>query len=457
MSKNNSSYGRLNVLKRLVNGDGVVCFLGVGGVSMSSLLALSSYFGIRTFGIDRREGEYVSELIEDGEEIVLGNAELPYDAKLLVYTLAVDEYDPIIKEAERRGVPCVSRAEYMGALTSVYRTKIAVSGSHGKSTVTAMLHSVFTLAGVNPTTLSGARLGRGKRAYCIGSLDCLLFESCEYKDSFLAFEPTLSLFLNLEYDHVDYFLSIEQLADSFLAAAKKAGRAIINIDDEKLREISKKLYTPPITVGKIDEAEYRYEPICTRPHGVSAKLFKRDEYIGDISLGVIGEFNITNAVMACVAAMECGIEFDVCRRALSNFSGIPTRLEKIGMWRTRALYFDYAHHPTEISEGIKAIKSDTGGDLTVVFGPHTFSRTKALADSFAAALSLADNLLITEIDAVRETDDGSVSSEILASKCGGKVIRTESELESGLCALRGAIAVMGAADLDWVKKFFLKY
>ena len=173
-----------------------------------------------------------------------------------------------------------------------------------------------------------------------------------------------------------------------------------------------------------------------------------------ITLNIIGEFNILNAVMACVAALECGIDFMTCQRALLSFRGIPTRLEKKGVWRGREVYFDYAHHPTEIKEGIKAIKNYTGNDLTVIFGPHTFSRTKALMDDFVSSLSYADNLFITEIDAVREEKDESITSSLLADRTNGTVNHTASELEYELSKSTGAIAVMGAADLGWVKKIF---
>ena len=453
MSKNNSSFGRLNVLEIISSPEGRVCFLGVGGVSMSSLLVLSAHFGIRTLGVDGKDGEYIRELMESGEDVRVGRRELPSDVKLLVYTLAADENDPMIREAEKKGVPCVSRAEYMSALSDAYRLKIAVSGTHGKSTVTAMLHHIFSRAALNPTTLSGARLGRGMCAYHVGSLDLFLYEACEYKDSFLAFDPSIALFLNLEYDHVDYFENEDQLEESFLHAAEKAGHAIINADDEKLLKIARKLHTPPIKVGKSIDCEYRYAPISGAPSHPSARFFRGEELLGEISLSLLGEFNLLNAVMACACAVECGVDFFVCRRALAEFSGIPTRLERVGTWQGREIYFDYAHHPTEIKEGIKAIKSDTGGDLTLIFGPHTYSRTKKLFDFFAKSLSLADHILITEIDAVREAADESISSAHLAERVGGRVVRSTSELEAELARTTGAIAVMGAADLGWVKEF----
>ena len=147
---------------------------------MSSLMALSSRFGVKTLGFDMHDGEYLNELRQGGGNVAVGATELPPDAKLIVYTLAVSDNDPILVQAEKRKIPSVSRAEYMSAVSIAYRTKIAVSGSHGKSTVTSMLHHILTYACLNPTTLSGARLGCGNSAYHIGSLDCFIYEACEY-------------------------------------------------------------------------------------------------------------------------------------------------------------------------------------------------------------------------------------------------------------------------------------
>lgn len=455
MSKNNSSFGRLNILKILAHGGGRIVFLGAGGVGMSSLMALTSHFGIKTQGFDRASSVYLDALKRSGEEVTVGDGELPSDTALLVYTLAISESDPLILSAELRKIPCVSRAEYMSAIVSAYKMKIAVSGSHGKSTVTAMLHSIFTEAGKNPTTVSGASLYNTGEAYRIGALDYILFESCEYKDSFLSFEPDMALFLNLEYDHTDYFKSFDDLCQSFAKAAQKSAISIINVDDGKLREIGEKLYTTPIKVGINQCADYRYEPISEFLPKIAARVYYGDRELGVLRLNILGQFNISNAVMATAAAMECGISFDVCASALSCFRGAPSRLEYVTRWQGREVYFDYAHHPTEISAGIKAIKDYTGGDITLIFGPHTYSRTKSLFDSFIDALSLADHLLLTPIDAIREEKDDTVSSEALASLAGGRVVYTVKEVVSALSQTKGTIVVMGAADLSWVKSIFL--
>lgn len=457
MSKNNSSYGKLNILKLLSEAEGCVSFVGAGGVSMSALMRLSGSFGIRCVGFDKKNGEYVSAMRELGEEIRVGEGQrLPCDTALAVYSLAIDENDPILIQAREMGVPCVSRAEYMSAITMPYERKIGVSGSHGKSSSVAMLHAIFSEWGANPTTLSGAYLSGTKSSYHIGALDYLIYEGCEYKDSFLSFEPNIALFLNFDYDHADYFKTEEQLADSFLCAIKKAGVPIVNADDGKLRKIAQKCDTPPVFVGRGEECKYRYKIISETPRALEFRMYRCGAPLGEITLSLMGAFNISNAAMAIAAALESGVPFSVCRTALLDFCGIPSRLERIGSYKGRQVFSDYAHHPTEIKCGIKALKSDTGGKLTVIFGPHTYSRTYALYDGFVEALSMADFLLLTEIDPVREERINCVSSDMLAADAGGRVIRAPEELSSLLDSTEGAIVIMGAADMTEIKKCLQK-
>lgn len=458
MSENNSSFGINNILKIISKGGTRVHFLGVGGAGMSSLFRLSRYFGIRATGTDSARGEYFDSLVSDGEEVecMAGGAPfLPQGTELLVYSLAIDEMDATLSAAREQGIPTVSRAEYLAALATCFDNTVAISGSHGKSTVTAMLAHILTHSGKNPTVLSGASLFRGEN-YRIGSLDHLVFESCEYKDSFLIPKPDIAVFLNLELDHVDWFKSLDDICASFLKAMRRAGRAIVNIDDREIAKNVLKLYTPPVTFGKSPDADYRITPLSEAPRDLRFSLEYRGKELGDITLSMIGAFNIYNATAATVAAMECGVTFDECRAALSSFLGIGRRLERIGEFNGRPLYYDYAHHPTEIAEGIKAVKSDTGAPVTVIFGPHTYSRTKGLWSGFVNSLCMAENVILTEISAIREPKIEDISSERLACECGARVARDDAELLRLLEGSEGAIIIMGAADMSRVKKVVLK-
>ena len=425
---------------------------------MSSLFRLSEHFGIRASGIDRSRGEYFDALLDDGACVECcgeGGAPLPEDAQLVVYSLAVDEGDRALLEAEARGVPAVSRAEYLAALATCFGHTVAISGSHGKSTVTAMLAHILDYAGKNPTVLSGASLQGGTNCR-IGALDYLVFESCEYKDSFLIPRPDTAVFFNLELDHVDWFSSLEDISHSFLKAMSQARCAIVNTDDSEIAKNAEKLYTPPISFGKSLDADYRIRVNSEAARDLRFSLEYKGKMLGNIELSTLGAFDIYNATAAAVAAMRCGVSFDECRRALSTFCGIGRRLELIGEFCSRPVYYDYAHHPTEIAGGIKAVKSDTGGAVTVIFGPHTYSRTKGLWSGFVNSLCMADHVILTEISAIREAKIEDVNSDRLALECGGEVLREVSDVRRLLARTEGAIIIMGAADMSEVKKAVLE-
>lgn len=458
MSKNNSSFGINNILKIISNADAHVHFLGVGGSGMAPLFRLSSHFGISVSGSDAAHGAGLDGLLRDGG-CVWCSADaapaVPEHTSLLVYSLAVDERDAELLDAESRAIPTVSRAEYLAALATCFENTVAVCGSHGKSTVTAMLSRIFDVAGKNPTTLCGASLSKDTGNCRIGALDQLIFESCEYKDSFLIPRPDFAVFLNLELDHVDWFPTLDKLSESFLHAMNRAGRAVVNIDDPQIAKNIGKCYTPPVSFGKNADADYRIIPASDTPHALRFSLSHHGCTLGEISLSMIGTFNIYNAAAATVTALECGIPFEVCARALSDFQGIERRLEYIGEYNSRPVYYDYAHHPTEIAEGIKAVKSDTGGHVTVIFGPHTYSRTKGLWRGFVNSLCMAEYIILTEISAIRESKIEDISAEGLAAECGAAVVGRDGLIQELVDRTDGAIIIMGAADMNGVKKVLI--
>lgn len=450
MSKNNSLYGRVNILKKIIEKNAHIHFVGSSGVGMSSLLLLSSYFGISVSGEDRSSCDYIEALSRVADINIGGHKKIPEKTTLLVYTLAVDEEHEALVEAEKMGIPSVSRAEYMSALVEPFVTKIGVVGTHGKSTTTAMLNKIFRDGGLSPTTICGAPLHKDGRGIEVGNLDYLIYESCEYKNSFLCFEPTLSLFLNLEYDHPDFFESIDALSDSFLAAMKKTRRAIVSYDDERLRKIALGCDISPVFFGQERELEYSYELIEGKNN--SFFVYYKGDRVGRIDLSIIGDFNVKNAMGAVAVAHEVGIPFPAICSSLSEFSGISRRLEKIGTWQNRCVFYDYAHHPTAIKGGIEAIRSHTKRPLTVIFSPHTYSRTKALWDDFVYSLSLADYKIITEISAIREQKIEGISANALAECVGGVCSKTPEELLIELSKTEGDIVIMGAGEVEWIKR-----
>ena len=449
MSKNNSSFGISKILS-IISGEGAgVHFIGVGGVSMSSLFGLSRYFGISVSGSDRRETPILSSLILRGADIVIGERErLPEGVRLVVYSLAVDEGDRELSLALQSDIPCVSRAEYMAALLECYGERIAVSGSHGKSTVTAMIYRIFEEDGRAPTALSGASLGKEEGSFAIGGLQSIVYEACEYKDSFLYMPADIGVFLNLELDHVDYFKNFDEIYDSFGKAIIKCGRPIINTDDENLKRLAA-LRPDAVRVGSCGDEDYTYRIKSVKPYAISFSISVRGGEKLDIMLPMIGEFNASNAALAAAAAMECKVSPAAVARALSGFSAIGGRLEVIGSLWGAPVYRDYAHHPTEILAGIRAIRGAVGGKVAVIFAPHTYSRTRAFFCDFAKALSEADFAIVTEITAARELNPDVRGIE-LAEAAGAVFAPDKKSLEKAIPTGCAAYVVMGAGDCDWI-------
>jgi UDP-N-acetylmuramate--alanine ligase len=256
----------------------------------------------------------------------------------------------------------------------------------------------------------------------------------------------------MELDHTDYFPDETALALSFRRAIERSAVAIVNSDDAKLIKACEGIKTRIITVGTSINADYRYEVISSEPRKMRFKMFLGEKELGEIKLSMLGEFNISNAAAATVAALENGVNFSDAAAALESFYGIERRLEKIGSYEQRDVYYDYAHHPTEIRESVRALRSIGNEKITVIFRPHTYSRTAALWDEFKKAFSYADYLILNPIDAIREKPLADVDSERLANECGAFYACDASQTVELINRTEGIILLMGAADVEEIKK-----
>ena len=434
-------------------------FVGIGGVSMYSLARLANNLGATVSGSDRDSSPRTDILSSLGIEISIGHrAENIDGARLVVYSHAIDEDNPELSYARGHNIPTVSRAEYLGAMMLEYKGRIGISGSHGKSTTTAMLDAIFANAGATPTTLSGADLPMGDPLR-LGSSDLLIFEACEYRDSFLRFTPTVAIGLNLELDHTDYFSDIEALRSSFLRAFNRAeDLVILSGDDPNFKKIIPKISTKVITFGRSMGNTYRYDVTGFCEGNFAFDLYKFENKIGSFALHLPGAFNVHNATAAIATAIELGIDIDMIYEAVSAFRGIPRRLELIGKVFGRDVYYDYAHHPTEIGASITALRGLNCGEITVVFKPHTYSRTKSLWNEMCSSLALADYVILTDIYAAREEPISGITSENLARDIGemAAYVQDNEAAEYILENTRGAIVLMGAGDLTEIKNQLIR-
>ncbi|MBR0235737.1 MAG: UDP-N-acetylmuramate--L-alanine ligase [Clostridia bacterium] len=433
-----------------------IFFVGIGGVSMASLARYARSKGYAVRGSDSVESEEVRRLISEGFDVVIGHSEDSVSgADLVVYTAAVGEDNPELAGAKKLGIQTASRAQFLGAVMADYRVRIGVSGSHGKSTATAMISDLMLFAKKNPTVMCGASVPGLGGAYRVGEKD-FLFEACEYRDSFLSLYPNVAVILNVDLDHTDYFKDMDSLIASFSKFAKissdDGGSVIVCADDDGAVTAAENEFA--ITFGIERECDYRAKDIVMTGGFASFSVERCDEpFIERITLSVPGRHNIYNALSAVTVGDLIGVKADDIARSLSNFRGISRRFEKIKSYMGADIYVDYAHHPREIEETIKTARSICRGRLITLFEPHTYSRTKALFDGFARAFDAADEKLFVDIYAARERDDGTVTSKMLADAAGGEYSASYSDAAQRIgqiCKDGDTVLILGAGTVNKV-------
>lgn len=334
-----------------------------------------------------------------------------------VYSSAIPASNPERVYAEQHGIPLVSRAEFLGQVAQRYGMTIAVAGSHGKTTTTAMLGSIF--APSNATV----HLGGEYNGQCghVGNKRVLITEACEYKRNFLYLRPRISVVLNVELDHTDYYRDLDDITSAFDVFSRSAPVRIICGDDERSAPLRTGRF---VTFGLSRPCDYRAENIRAKCGSTQFELWFRASRLGEITLAVMGEHNVYNALAASAAAMQAGMRFGEVKRGLESFVGVKRRLELLGSVGECDVYTDYAHHPREIESTLRCLRSAGYERICVVFEPHTYSRTAALLDSFATALCFADDILLADIYAAREDPLPGVSTQLLCRKI----------LDTGRCA-----------------------
>ncbi len=453
---------------------GSVYFIGIGGVMMSSLALLTHKAGHPVYGSDRTPTAVTRELEAAGIRIFYGHTpdNLPTDCALTVYTVAISPDNPEYTTAMERGIPCVSRADYLGALMTDYTRRVGVAGMHGKSTCTSMCAQILLDANVDPTILSGATYAPMGGAYRLGdSKEHFLFEACEYMDSFLDFNPTVAILLGAELEHVDYFKDMEQITESFARFASLTGKngvTVVNLDDANIRESATRALSRGRTGHLVTfsaegnpTADFTATCISTEGGLPCFELTARGECWGTVSMAVPGRHQVINALAAAAAMDACGIDRTSILSGLSHYIGAGRRMEPKGKINGATVYDDYGHHPTEVKatlEGAKALckAAHPHGRLICVFQPHTYSRTAALYADFLTAFDAADKVIFIDIYAARETNTYGVSSEGLAADLNASTPEKATFCPSPTAAAEtiralaeegDTVVVMGAGDV----------
>ncbi|MFZ2190456.1 MAG: cyanophycin synthetase [Candidatus Magasanikiibacteriota bacterium] len=352
-----------------------VFFVGIGGIGISAIARMMFLGGKEVSGSDMSEGELTRELKELGVKITIGQSFelIPPGTDLIVYTIAIPHYDPkLFEQIKNSQITHKSYPQMLGFVTADKNT-IAVSGTHGKTTTTAMIAKILIDAGRDPSVIVGSLLKDFKSNLIVGKSDLFVVEACEYERSFLNLKPKILVILNIEPDHLDYYKDLDDIKNAF--------DQLISQSEKVISDYSKYLDKVP-------------------------------------KLLVPGKHNRMDAAAALAVADMLGIDEDVAKKSLAEFSGTWRRLEKRGQTKEGVIvYDDYAHHPTEVRASLEALRElypKGEKNITVLFQPHLYSRTKALFDDFVKCFDQADQVLLLPIYFAREEKDPTISSEILA-------------------------------------------
>lgn len=406
--------------------------IGIGGVSMSGIAIILQKAGYEVTGSDKNEGDMIETLIKSGIPVFIGsNAELVKDADVVVYTSAINQHDPEFVRAKALNKPLYERAKFLGLLLNSYKISICISGTHGKTTTTSMLSSIFVDAGLDPNIQVGAKFKKlDNLNYRIGASNYFILEACEYVDSFLNFPHNTAVVLNIDEDHLDYFSGIDEIKESFkkfILMLPKNGILVINKDDINCRDVVNelkeelikngiKIYT--FSIGDPTATIYAKNISCNIKGFYSFEVYNaKINNTYKFYLTVPGIHNVYDALAAITTSFAHGVSFENMQKSLNEFSGAKRRFEfKKEIDKDILVYDDYAHHPTEIKSTLSAAKQKEHKRIIAVFQPHTFTRTKELLDDFATAFTDADIAIISDIYAAREKDDGTISSKDLVNK-----------------------------------------
>ena len=399
-------------------------FIGIGGSGMCPLAEILHTWGYEISGSDNNPGDNIDKLRGLGMKVILGQkAENIEGAEIIVYTAAILKDNPELVAALASGIPCFERAALFGAISRMYSDCIAVCGTHGKTTVTAMLTQVLVMAEKDPSAVIGGRLPLIDSHGIAGKSDTLVCEACEFNNHYHELDPNVAIILNVDEDHLEFFKNLDNIIASFNKFANMTTDTVIyNGDDantvKALEGVDKKL----ISFGRYNECDYSPANI-TYNRGAFAEfdVMHKGEKIAHLKLNIPGEHNILNSLAPFAAAKNAGCSDDECEKGISSFGGAGRRFEVLGEFDGITIADDYAHHPSELEVTLNAVMKMGYNTVWAVFQPFTYSRTKLLFDDFVKVLQIPDKCVMTEIMGSREVNTYGIYTKDLAEKIPGSV------------------------------------
>ncbi len=440
-------------------------FVGAGGIGMCGLAELLHNQGYRVSGSDLREGPTLARLRSLGIQVHVGHAaENLGDVDVVVYSSAVPPRNAELREAERRGIPVIPRAEM---LAEVMRLKegIAVAGSHGKTTTTSLIAHVLSAAGLDPTAVIGGRVLAPDTAPSttrLGAGELLVAEADESDGSFLRLAPVVAVVTNIDPEHLDHYGSYEALEEAFVSFANRVpfwGLSVLCLDHPGVQAIVPRMTRRTTTYGFASQADLVASNLRSEAPGTRFEVRRRGERLGEVRLRLPGRHNVLNALATVAVAEEQGVPFATTADALGAFLGIERRFEDKGSAAGVRVVDDYGHHPAEIRATLASARESHEGRIVVAFQPHRYTRTRDLWADFVTAFNDADVLVLTDIYSAGETKIPGVEAAPLVDAIrahGHHDVRFAANLDDVVAELEAAaregdlVLTLGAGSISQV-------
>ncbi len=443
-----------------------VHFIGIGGSGMCPIAEILHEKGYIISGSDNNETDTLARVRAMGAKVTLGQkAENIEGAELIIYTSAILPGNPELEAAKNSGIPLFERNDILGAITRIFSDCIGISGTHGKTTTSALLTQILIECGKSPSAVIGGKLPLTGTSGIVGTSEHMVCESCEYRDHFLKLTPDVAVILNVDEDHLEYFKNLDNIKKSFVKFAGYATKKIVyNGDDENTRSVietvRKASDKPAVSFGFDSSNDFYADNVETVNEYSSFDVIHNSENLGKVQLSIPGRHNIYNALAAFVCALHTGAEPAEIITAITHFRGAGRRFEILDVIDGITIADDYAHHPKELEVTLKSAMGMGFNNVWAVFQPFTYSRTKILFDDFVNVLKIPDKVVMTEIMGSREVNTYGIYTADLAEKIPGSVwFNTFEEVSQYVVdhAQKGDFVItLGCGDIYKAAKIMIK-
>jgi UDP-N-acetylmuramate--alanine ligase len=443
--------------------------IGIGGIGVSALARFFSSRGSTVTGSDEVDGEEVQSLRKKGFEVHIGHdaENVGAEVDLVVYSSAIEDSNPELLEAQDRAITTLSYTEALGAIMTAF-TSVAVSGTNGKTTTTALLGALLEASQKDPTVIVGGHVSGWDKNLRVGTSDVFVAEACEYRRNMLNLHPHIIVLTNIEEDHLDYYKDIDDIRDAF---SEYIGRLtaddllVCNADDDNIRLIASNTTAKIVTFGLSDDVHIQAKDISYVDGVQQFTLSVFGEDVGTLSMRLPGAYNVYNALGAIAASLDLGADIEELKKGLAAFPGTWRRFEQVGDVEGVTIISDYAHHPSAVRQTLAAAREMYHDKrILAVFQPHQKNRTVKLFDQFTESFAQADTLVLAEIYEVAGREDSTlkISSRDLAraiqDRGGVDEVLYTSDVDDTLSKVRkrikdfDVVLVMGAGSIDEVAR-----